>query len=162
MGTYIAAVAQRKNSDGTFENIKKIFDFQSYDVFAWLAGVMNLAMITPLSQPRGIPQDILDKAKKRKLESDYFSDSSYEPPLINRILDEYCPISSVSWYSVEELLAVDYEQIILNRRNNGYLEPLPIDQAAPMKLKDFLDDCFMNELEALKQIKADRIVFGFY
>lgn len=158
MGTYISAVAQKKDPEGSFTTIKKIFDFQSYDVFAWLAGVKNLAQVTPLSPPRGLPNDLKNKNTNS---ADWFSRDSYEQPLINQILEEPCELSCISWFTVEELLAVDYDQIVLNRRNNGFTDPLPINESVPMKLRDFLGQAYMDDLQSLKEMNADRVLFAF-
>lgn len=66
-----------------------IFDWRSYRLFGWLADVRNYSCVGPLVPQRGYPEGFVNK-------SDY----------------GYCP----TWYLLSELLAVDYNQTVEDRR----------------------------------------------
>lgn len=88
MGCDIHSFAQKKTNDG-YETLKWKWDrgpfgWRNYDVFAFLAGVGNYSGITPISEPRNLPNDF--------------------------VADEFYEYNghSASWLSVEELLNFDY------------------------------------------------------
>ena len=71
---------------------------------------------------------------------------------------------SASWFSLAELLAFDYEQIMEDRRvtrnNDGgcICEP---GEGKMMTYREFLGPNFFDEINQAKEKGADRIVFWF-
>ena len=124
------------------------FGWRSYSVFAFLAGVRNYSGITPISEPRGLPDDLKLPAEDDDVDA-WLGDHSY------------------SWLSVAELDAFDYHAEVEDRRmsEHGQLGTGP-RTAAPgeglrMPWREFLGRAFFHDLAELKRIGADRVVFGF-
>lgn len=151
MGCDIHCYAERQ-VDGKYEIIENLFPFdrRDYGLFAWLAGVRNYSAITPISEPRGLPEDVSTSVKEdfSRWGGDAHSDS---------------------WLSVPELLAVDYDVQIEDRR---CMRPLPSGvfsgaqtcepgEGIKQDLKTFLGVAYFEDLEALKDRGADRVVFWF-
>lgn len=80
------------------------FNWRSYSVFAFLAGVRNYDCCEPLAEGRGMPEDASKEVKE--LEEFWKGDSH-----------------SHSYVTLQELLAFDYNKTFWNRRvtknNNG-------------------------------------------
>lgn len=159
MGCDIHMMAQKRSDDGSYHEIDFVpFDWRSYGVFGFLADVRNYSAVTPVSTPRGIPDDM-----KVKEEPTEWWDKGYEPEW------ESCDYHSHSWLSVKELADIDYDQIIEDRRYNGMTQYGYISGALTsepgkgqmMKLRDFLGEQFIDDLERLKYEEVDRIVFWF-
>lgn len=154
MGCDIHIWAERKSGscfevvhDTEFSYGTGPFGWRCYAMFGFLAGVRNYSAVRPISEPRGFPSDISDEA---------FSDLSEST-------------HSASWLSVSELLAVDYEQEIEDRRvtvqtgSRSWIGSATCDpgQGEKMPLEKFLGPAFFKDLHALKHCGADRIVFSF-
>lgn len=143
------------NFAGDYEASTVPFDWRSYGLFAFLAGVRNYAAITPISEPRGLPADFVDPDLDPRgwLEDDY------------RDVGDH----SRTWLSVQELLDYDYDQVIEDRRctrrlGSGIIsgaETCEPGQGDFQKLREYLGDDFFRDLEELKRIGAERLVFGF-
>lgn len=124
------------------------FDYRSYGLFAFLAGVRNFSKIKPISEPRGLPENW----KPENREAVGFQSDSYQDGYFDGL-------HSKSWLTIEELLNYDYDQEIEDMRG--------CDQASgnmtgvKTSLRDFLGKNFFEELDILKQLCVDRIVFGF-
>jgi len=73
------------------------FDWRSYSMFAFLAGVRNYDHSEPLSEPKGLPDGISDEVKEE-----------YE--------QWECDAHSVSYLTLKELLDFDYDKVFWNRR----------------------------------------------
>ena len=73
------------------------FDWRSYSMFAFLAGVRNYDHCEPISEPRGIPEDISDNIKEMDIDNDWNLHSS-------------------SYLTLKELLDFDYDKTFWNRR----------------------------------------------
>ncbi len=84
MGCDIHGVFQRKVND-VWEDLKSEYDCQrDYTLFAILADVRNSGHITPISEPRGFPEDFLVVCYQPGPEStedpeDYGSEPTYHP-----------------------------------------------------------------------------------
>lgn len=130
------------------------FGWRNYGVFGFLAGVRNYSGIAPISEPRGLPPEF----------SDY---CSYEGEFD---LGDH----SFSWLSVAELVAFDYERIMVDRRGTEhYFGPggtyagsnggitLPENCGKAMPYRNFLGSAFFHDLAELQRIGTDRVVFGF-
>lgn len=128
---------------GNFCNGPDPFDWRSYSVFAFLAGVRNYSAIQPIAEPRGLPDG-----------SDF---------------EMHCENHSASWLSVEELWKHDYNKVIEDRRHTVEIKPgwssgsvdAKEEQSNRTTLREFLGQAFFHDLKELKNISADRIVFWF-
>lgn len=121
------------------------FDWRAYGMYAFLAGVRNYSAITPIAEPRGIPEERSERVSKQY-----------------KIWD--CDAHSASWLSVEELEKFDYDQIIEDRRcmrNNNGGSTCEIGEGQKMTYRAFLGEGFFMAIAELKEIGADRIVFWF-
>jgi hypothetical protein len=118
---------------------------RSYSYFGWLADVRNYSKIPPISQPRGVPDDMAPKTKAA-FES-WDSDAH-----------------SASWLTVDEILAVDFDQMIENRRvtinGNGGCTAEP-GHGKRETLREFLGEYAVNALFKLRDEGVERIVFWF-
>lgn len=153
MGCDIHIIAQKRNEQGQWVAVSgkfSPFDWRSYGMYGWLAGVRNYSDVTPISEPRGLPDDF-SLVKWEAETNDWLGDHSY------------------SWLSVEELLAVDYDQMIEDRRVSRQIAPnvwhggktCGPGEGRQEALREFLGDKFMSDLAKLKELGAERIVFGF-
>lgn len=169
------AVAQKKTSDNDYETLDNtIFDFQDYEVFAWLADVRNYSAITPLSNPRGIPEDIVQKVNSPTFnpvsilycETHCSKQEVYVAELFHRYPES---LSHHTWFTVQELLDVDYDQIVENRRCTIETGPNSFNGAGTCEpgkgvsttLREYLGENFMHDLQTLKEIGADRVLLAF-
>lgn len=156
MGCDIHVHAERKEGDrwvhvevplldcGHYKD--EIFGGRQYGKFGFMAGVRNYSAITPLSEPRGVPDDASDETR-----SDY---ESWD-------MDAH----SASWLSLQEMEAVNYEQSVEDRRcmrnGNGGSTCDP-GEGEQMTLRQFLETSdYFESLKAAKDAKAERIVFWF-
>lgn len=112
----------------------------SYALFGWLADVRNLSAVGPLVPPRGGPEGMS------------FSDwEGFEN-------------HPATWYTLNELLNVDYSQMVedcrLDFRVNGSLT-CPKGEGKTMFLGEFLPEEWFTLLEKWKNQKVTRILFWF-
>lgn len=146
MGCDIHIHAEKKTESG-YEIIDQIkpFDNRSYGTFGFLAGVRNYSDVTPISQPRGIPDDV-------------------SPPVKHEHDGGEGDAHSASWLSVEELSNFDYDQLMEDRRvmrnNNGGCT-CDAGEGQSMSYREFLGEGFFKDIEILKESEATRIVFWF-
>lgn len=152
MGCDIHIWAERKTTAG-YEAIDGVkfaeglqpFDWRSYAMYGFLAGVRNYSAVPPIAEPRGVPADASDE-----------------------VLDDFegwdVDAHSSSWLSVEELAAFDYGAMMEDRRvminGNGGCTAEP-GSGEMMTYREFLGDKFMADIERLRECGADRIVFWF-
>lgn len=73
------------------------FDWRSYSMFSFLAGVRNYDRCKPISEPKGLPDDLSQEVSD---EYENWEDDAH----------------SSSWLSLRELVEFDYDQIFWNRR----------------------------------------------
>lgn len=141
------------------------FDWRSYSMFAFLAGVRNYDHCEPLSEPKGLPNDseylnTIDygETKKQSIESDV----NYH---------------SLSYLTLKELIDFDYDKILWNRRiyretywpdgtvSGGNGASLAEEGEGKMiTYRENLGEWFFIHLEELKQLGEPedvRIVFWF-
>ena len=146
MGCDIHCYAE-KLQDGQWVYLRGITSFhvRHYGIFAFLAGVRNYSAITPISPTRWLPEDVSDAVNE---EHEIGASDAH----------------SASWLSVAELLAVDYDQQVEDRRctrgGDGGCTCEP-GQGELMTLREFLGPCFFASLKQLQDAGADRIVFWF-
>lgn len=148
MGCDIHTITQRR-ADGVWKNLPVTpFDWRSYGMFAFLAGVRNYSDIRPISMPRGLPEDF-DNGEDG--EGEYVGDHSF------------------SWLTLKELLDFDYDQPVEDRRVTVQTGPNSWDGGATAEpgggkmttYRTFLGQGFFDDLELLRKVEAERIVFGF-
>lgn len=151
MGCDIHAYAERKAENGQFEVVDVApFEWRNYGVFGWLADARNYSAVTPISKPRGIPDDI--SAPVRESYAGWDTDAH-----------------SASWLSIAELLAVDYEQAVENRRCTVQTGPNSYNGGATCEpgrgdiytLREFLGQSFFDDLYEMQSSGVDRVVFWF-
>ena len=136
MGTDIYCYVEQRIDENRWEEVKfgpAIFDWRSYRLFGWLAGVRNYSCVGPLVPPRGLPSD-------RCFISE-FRDSYYYTP---------------TWYLLSELLAVNYSQTIEDLRTtvrydnviDGACTGLP-GEGRFESLEQFLGEKYIGDLKRL-------------
>lgn len=146
MGCDIHAYAERKTNRG-WEPVGDLspFDWRSYGLFGFLAGVRNYSAIPPIAEKRGFPDDAGNEVREEY--------KSWE-----------CDAHSASWLSMTELEAFDYDAPMEDRRvmrdGNGGCTCEP-GEGEKTTFRAFLGPAFFEELEKLKAAGADRIVFWF-
>ena len=125
-------------------------DARSYRVFGFLADVRNWAGVMPISQPRGLPQGVVAPVDEETPDDEWLGEHSF------------------SWLLVSELLAVDYDRVVEDRRTTGVVDGITYGsitaepgQGRSMTLRAFLAPPYFEDLDALVAAGADRIVFGF-
>jgi hypothetical protein len=151
MGCDIHTHAERK-VDGKYEAIKDLhpFDWRSYAMFGWFADVRNYSDVPPLSDERGLPDDVSDSVRTEHM--GWGGDAH-----------------TASWMSVEELTAFNYDQPVEDRRVMVQLAENVVSGAGTSDhgggemttYREFLGPAFFRDLDALVSAGADRIVFWF-
>lgn len=152
MGIYMTSHVETRNDDGTWthehweplaEYENGPFERQCYGVFGWLADIRNYSAVTPISEERGLPEDV-----SASVLAEYGDD---------------CNVCGASWLTVDELMAVDYDQHIEDRRgDNG--TTLPAGDGETTSLREFLGDPFFRDLDVLRVLndkRPARVVFWF-
>ncbi len=152
MGTYMTSHVETRNDDDTWtherweplaEYENGPFERQYYGVFGWLADIRNYSAVTPISEARGLPEDV---------SADVLAEH-----------ENGCDAYGVSWLSVDELMAVDYDQRVEDRRGDGGTTVPPGDGEAT-SLREFLGDPFFRDLDVLRVLndkRPARVVFWF-
>lgn len=135
------------------ERTEHPFIWRQYGLFGWLADVRNYSHMQPISIPRGIPRDLSPEVKAEVVSWDADGHSH-------------------SWLSLKELLAVDYEVEVWDRRvtreeRPGYFNGAALANEGEGKhetLREFLGTSYfavLEQLKALGQAEDVRIVFWF-
>jgi len=130
------------------------FNYRHYGLFGWLADVRNYSGVKSLAPRRGLPADVSSEVYK--------------------IAQEYGPDGhSHSWIRLQELLEVDYNEIIWDRRVTRQITPNFSDgrcttdnpkEGKRLPLRKFLGSSFFKALEVLETVGEPenvRIVFWF-
>lgn len=128
----------------------KPFDNRDYSVFGFLANVRNYSDITPLSKPKGLPEDMSAEVRSGCEDYDH----------------------SASWLTLRELLSVDYDAPVEDRRVTRQIRPNVFHGGCTAEpgggtmttLREFLGTQFMSHLEILKTLGNPddvRVVFWF-
>lgn len=133
------------------------FDWRSYSMFAFLADVRNYDHCEPISEPKGMPEDVCDEIK-----------SEYD--------DWESNAHSASYLTLKELLDFDYDKVFWNRRisrttyneNGGsYTNGASLaeeGEGTNVTYRENLGEFFfihLKELEELGNPDEVRIVFWF-
>ena len=160
MGADIHIYAEYRSTANAWEAIPDYEPFgqRCYDVFSFFAKVRfsdDYHRVTPypISEPRGLPKDVSTYVKK---ESDEWGVDGF----------------GHSWLSVEELSSFDYNKPLRERKVDAFSEghtlrfgtlpsSLSYAQIENPTIGDTLGEHYFDELEKLKESKAERIVFWF-
>lgn len=152
MGCDIHSHAERKNAEGSWENVPDLKPFASrnYGTFGFLAGVRNYSNLTPIAQPRGAPADV-----SLEVSEDFEGWGS--------------DAHSTSWLSVAELAAFDYEAQCEDRRVMRQVGPNAWNggctcnpgEGTRQTYREFLERWFFEDLQKLQTAGAERVVFWF-
>lgn len=124
------------------------FDWRSYSLYGWLAGVRNYSDVAPIAPNRGLPID-----------------ASHE----TRETYALCDAHSVTWVLVSELRSVDYDAFVEDRRCTVEIAPgmfhggmtCTPGKGNTMTLREFLGEQFFEDLERLTELNIDRLVMWF-
>ena len=151
MGCDIHTLAQRKTDDGYVDLEFKPFDWRSYGMFGFLADVRNYSAVPPISKPRGLPEDLKNAV------------------VIGGWDSHDIDLHSLSWLSVAELVAFDYDQLMEDRRVTRQVAPgffngvctADEGEGEATTFRAFLAERFFEDLQKLVELGADRVVFGF-
>jgi len=100
MGCDIHSYAERKDESGKYVDL----DFSPFGTFGFLADVRNYSAVPPISQPRGLPDDVSSEVPER--DETWGSDGH-----------------SHSWLSVAELVSFDYDSAMEDRRHTVQTGP---------------------------------------
>lgn len=150
MGCDIHSHAEQQDSGRWVGLSVEAFKARDYGLFGWLAGVRNYSKMAPIAAGRGFPADASRKAAN---DYDIWRGDAH----------------SESWVSVDELAAVDYEQIVEDRQctkqlgqnlrtGGGTCEP---SQVKKQTLREFLGPDYFAVLKRLQDVRSDRVVFWF-
>ena len=128
------------------------FDWRSYSMFSFLAGVRNYDCCEPISKPRGLPDDISDDVKS------YYKEWVYDA-------------HSASFLTAKELLEFNYDKEFWNRRITkyvgNYINGAALAEEGEGKFltyRENLGEWFFKHLNELKELgdpENVRIVFWF-
>ena len=152
MGCDIHSYAEKRNADGKWEIVPKLnpFNSQSYETFGFLAGVRNYSAITPIAQPRGLPDDL---SAGVSAEYDIWDGDAH----------------TMSWLNVDELAAFDYDAICEDRRATRQVVPnfyhggctCEAGEGKTQTYREFLGHWFLDDIQELLDAGAERVVFWF-
>ena len=154
MGCDIHSRAQKQEGGKWVDLPFKPFDWRSYGMYGFLADVRNYSAVPPISPARGLPEDIV------RPEPNFYGE-----------YDDHLDLGdhSFSWLTVAELLAFDYDQPVEDRRvtrqiahnlTSGAVTAEP-GEGEMTTYRAFLGQGFFDDLQKLKDIGAERVVFGF-
>lgn len=151
MGCDIHTVAEKKVGDEyvAIDGFEP-FDWRSYFMYGFFAGVRNYSDVPPLSEPRGVPDDASSVTKERV--DGWDSDGH-----------------SHSWLSIAELTAFDYDAKVEDRRITVQMPGGWVNCGATAgpgggemtTWRDRLGDAYFTDLERLVTAGAERVVFWF-
>lgn len=141
---------QRDGNRWTRLRIPEPFDWRSYGLFGFLAGVRNYSEVPVLRLARGFPKDA-----SGPVYDDYTEWAG----------DAHTP----SWLTLKELSDFDYDATFEDRRVTRQVAANAWDGGCTAEpgggeqttYRKFLGPKFFTELERLKEAGADRIVFWF-
>lgn len=151
MGCDIHGYAERRNAAGQWEEIPGLrpFDWRSYNLFGWLAGVRNYSAVAPIAERRGLPGDV--------------------SPAIEELYVEDADCHSATWVSLAELREFDYDMLCEDRRGavreGGVIVSgagtCPPGKGAVMPYREFLGKSYFDELDRLQAAGAKRVIVWF-
>lgn len=121
-----------------------------YGLYGFLAGVRNYHEVPPIAPQRGLPDDV--SAYVRRDHADWSTDAH-----------------STSWLTIAELAAFDYSLPMEDRRYTAQTGPRSFDGGATCEegqgrittFRKFLGENFFKELDRLRSLGVERVVFWF-
>lgn len=133
--------------------ITEPFDWRHYGLYGWLADVRNSSEVPPVSQPRGLPEDV-------------------SPDVLREFEEWGCDAHTPSWISVDDLIAFDYDQTFEDRRVTRQIAPNAWHGACTADpgegeiktYREFFGPEFFADLAALNtlnKVRPTRVVFWF-
>lgn len=147
------------SSNGTGPFICVPFSSQNYDVYALFSGIRDRHGIRPIADPRGLPDDASYSSVSRLAGPLDFSpwddkeecDMTVAERVSQRVdKDRGC----FSWLGTEELLAVDYEQLVESDPSGSSTQTLK------MALGERYFE-HLNQLKTLSGGQRSRVLFCF-
>lgn len=139
------------------------FDWRSYSMFAFLAGVRNYDHCVPISEPKGLPSD--SEYLNEKIEDSWGRGETRFQDIMD---SDY---HSMSWLSLRELLDFDYDKVFWNRRvtkktDYGWNGAALAEEGEGkhVSYRDNLGEWFFVHLNDLKELGNPddvRVVFWF-
>jgi hypothetical protein len=157
MGCDIHCEAHKVNEDGSYTVLDfSPFDWRCYGLFGFLANVRNYSCVPPIAESRGLPEWVTRQKEQKEPysmygchdENDYFSFGEH----------------SFTYLMVAELLNFDYDSTFEDRRcsiNGNGGSTCDVGQGTIVSFREFLGEGFFEDLETLKELNANAIVFGF-
>lgn len=177
MGTYIYTCAETLTDSGWVANTAEIFTAdptwpgmegqafthlpffsQNYALFALLVGYQEVPGITALGKPRSLPTDASDHALHELV--GMYETSMWDDPDEVLTVDERIrrrvnvDRGGYSWICIDELLAVDYDQVV----------EAATEHAPAVLLRDALGSLCMRHLQQIQSLGAPaktRLLFCF-
>ncbi len=142
MGCDIHGFVEIKRNDKWKLSDVEIPEDRSYDTFAILAGVRNYVNAIPISEPKGLPEDLSEESK---------NDDNIQHLEYWQEGDGH----SFSWLTLKEILDYNWEQEFADSRNDYKL----------VKAKDAICNSWTCFITYLKTVELEpeniRIVFWF-
>lgn len=159
MGVDIHACAEKREGN-QWVGIDNAEPFEwtrvSKSCYAFLAGIRNYWGLTPIAPPRGLPDDVSAAARNLYGDPDRPGSGDWH---------------SGSWLTVAELAEFNYDATFQDKAATVEINGQPyyklggqLMDAQPDRIKtyrQFLGKDFFTELQRLKAIGAERIVFWF-
>lgn len=145
MGCDIHMYGEALEPPSKYKYLGRIAIDRNYALFAWLAGVRNYAGLIPFADPRNIPDDA--SAEILEMSNDWELDAHTR-----------------SWYSVAELLAVNFEEIVENRRcflGNSGAHTCERGAGQMITLGDLIGRDFIEEMKRIGRLGCVRVIFWF-
>jgi hypothetical protein len=129
------------------------FPYRNYGLFGFLADVRNYSCVEPISEDKGFPNDASIEVVTEKETWDADGHSH-------------------SWLTLEEMLSVDYDKIIWDKRVTRQVSPNCWDgsceanegEGEHLSLREFLGQSYFQTLDILKTLgspESVRVVFWF-
>ena len=131
------------------------FDWRSYSMFGFLAGVRNYSNCIPLSEPKGLPND---SEYLNKGGYNYGSGWGQDNMKVKDELEHDADYHSHSYLTLRELSEFNYEKTFLDER------PQTDTYGKVITYREHLNEMFFVHLEELKTLGEPddvRIVFYF-
>jgi hypothetical protein len=139
------------------ETVDNPFEYQSYPIAAFIAGIRNYHEVTPIAEGRGLPSDHKSIERVAGFAGHTEMFSRYESFLVDG--DSYC------WVLLSELVYFNYDDTFEDRR--GYCsknDTVAAGEGEVVTYREFLGEQFSKDLKALKKMgdpREIRIVFRF-
>jgi hypothetical protein len=144
--------AERRDATGTWRKVPDLvpFSWRSYAIHGWLADVRNHSALPAIAARRGLPPDLSKEVARNYLGWEDFA-------------------HNMSWVGVSELLEFDYDATWHDRKGQHIHDADPwltrlvaeSDHRPVRTFREILGDAFFYDLEALRAVGAERVVFWF-